>query len=188
MASTNKAKKHTRIKPPGDVIKLQDRLFYLLQPPLETLLSGRSMSFPFKPFHFQYAGIAFLFPRHSAILADEMGLGKTMQAITAIRLLLRTRQIKRVLMICPKPLMTNWQREFATWAPEITVAMVEGNQQQRRWHWQAKNAMVKVANYELMTRDESLVTDPDRDFDLVILDEAQPVSYTHLTLPTILLV
>ncbi len=173
--SGNRENKHTRIKPPGDVIRLQDRLFYLLQPPLETLLAGRSMTFPFEPFHFQYAGIAFLFPRHSAILADEMGLGKTMQAITAIRLLLRTRQIKRVLMVCPKPLMTNWQREFATWAPEITVAMIEGNQQQRRWHWQADRAMVKVANYELMTRDEGLVTDPIHDFDLVILDEAQRI-------------
>lgn len=173
--SGDRERKHTRIKPPGDVIRLQDRLFYLLQPPLETLLAGRSMTFPFEPFHFQYAGIAFLFPRHSAILADEMGLGKTMQAITAIRLLLRTRQIKRVLMICPKPLMTNWQREFATWAPEITVAMIEGNQHQRRWHWQADRAMVKVANYELMTRDEGLVTDPKHDFDLVILDEAQRI-------------
>ena len=173
--ATPDRQKHTRIKPPSDVIKLQDRLFYLLQPPLETLLSGREMTFPFQPFHFQYAGIAFLFPRHSAILADEMGLGKTMQAITAIRLLLRTKQIKRVLMICPKPLVTNWLREFATWAPEITVAAVEGNQQQRRWHWQADRAMVKVANYELLTRDEALITDPANDYDLVILDEAQRV-------------
>ena len=174
-ASRDQRNGRTRIRPPSDVIKLQDRLFYLLQPPLETLLAGRSMQFPFEPFQFQYAGIAFLFPRHSAILADEMGLGKTMQAITAIRLLLRTQQIKRVLMICPKPLMTNWQREFATWAPEITVAMIEGNQQQRRWHWQADQAMVKVANYELMTRDQDLVTDPNHDFDLVILDEAQRI-------------
>jgi SNF2 family DNA or RNA helicase len=174
-ASRDQRNGRTRIRPPSDVIKLQDRLFYLLQPPLETLLAGRSMQFPFEPFQFQYAGIAFLFPRHSAILADEMGLGKTMQAITAIRLLLRTQQIKRVLMICPKPLMTNWQREFATWAPEITVAMIEGNQQQRRWHWQADQAMVKVANYELMTRDRDLVTDPNHDFDLVILDEAQRI-------------
>ena len=28
--------KTTRIKPPGDAIKLEDRLFYVLQPPLET--------------------------------------------------------------------------------------------------------------------------------------------------------
>src|SRR5688572_25521544 len=27
----------TRIKPPGDIITLEDRLYYVLQPPLETL-------------------------------------------------------------------------------------------------------------------------------------------------------
>ena len=130
----------TRIKPPGDVIRLEDRLFYLLQPPLENLLGGKTLEFPFEPFNFQYAGIAFLFPRHSAILADEMGLGKTMQAITSVRMLLRSGCIQNVLLICPKPLVTNWQREFKTWAPEITVAAVKGNQDQRAWHWKSNQA------------------------------------------------
>ena len=83
---------HTRIRPPVDVIKLEDRLNYLLQPPLEALLSDRELAMPFRPFPFQFEGVAFLYPRHAAILADEMGLGKTMQAITAIRLLLHTRR------------------------------------------------------------------------------------------------
>ena len=26
---------------------------------------------------------------------------------------------RRVLLVCPKPLVTNWQREFAVWAPEL---------------------------------------------------------------------
>ena len=76
-ATVPKKRTRTRLKPPSDVIKLEDRLFYLLQPPLENLLADRTMEFPFEPFSFQYAGIAFLFPRHNAILADEMGLGKT---------------------------------------------------------------------------------------------------------------
>lgn len=165
----------TRIKPPGDVIRLEDRLFYLLQPPLENLLGGKTLEFPFEPFNFQYAGIAFLFPRHSAILADEMGLGKTMQAITSVRMLLRSGCIQNVLLICPKPLVTNWQREFKTWAPEITVAVVKGNQNQRAWHWKSNQAMVKLANYELLTRDELHVNDPAHSYDLVILDEAQRI-------------
>ena len=107
----------TRIKPPRDVIKLQDRLYYVLQPPLESLAGA--LRFPFRPFPYQFEGVAFLFPRHAAILADEMGLGKTMQAITTIRLLLHRRELRRVLLICPKPLVTNWQREFQLWAPEI---------------------------------------------------------------------
>jgi SNF2 family DNA or RNA helicase len=165
----------TRMKAPADVIKLEDRLFYLLQPPLENLLDGKTMEFPFEPFPFQYAGIAFLFPRNSAILADEMGLGKTMQTIATVRMLLRAGFIKSVLIICPKPLVTNWQREFKSWAPEITVAAIKGNQHQRAWHWKTESAMVKLANYELLTRDEALVTAPENEYDLVILDEAQRI-------------
>ncbi len=109
-------KQSTRIKPPGDVIKLEDRLHYLLQPSLESLLSEGALSFPCRPYPYQFEGMAFLYPRHSAILADEMGLGKTMQAITAIRLLLHRLEVRRVLLVCPKPLVTNWQREFQQWA------------------------------------------------------------------------
>ena len=165
----------TRIKPPKDMIKLEDRLFFMLQPPLESILSSRTMRFPFKPFDFQYEGIAFLFPRYNAILADEMGLGKTMQAITAIRLLLRTGGARRILLICPKPLVANWLREFSTWAPEITVASISGSQATRDWQWKEDRAMVKIANYELMIRDEATVTGLDPAFDLVVLDEAQRV-------------
>ncbi|MDZ7620039.1 MAG: SNF2-related protein, partial [Patescibacteria group bacterium] len=106
----------TRIRPPADIVKLEDRLQYLLQPPLESLLTERALHFPFQPFPYQFEGVAFLYPRHAAILADEMGLGKTMQAITAIRLLLRCGEARSVLLICPKPLVSNWQREFAQWA------------------------------------------------------------------------
>ena len=98
-SDSKKTRTRTRLKPPSDVIKLEDRLFYLLQPPLENLLADRTMEFPFEPFSFQYAGIAFLFPRHNAILADEMGLGKTMQSISAVRMLLRAGYILSLIHI-----------------------------------------------------------------------------------------
>ena len=173
--AANQPPTRTRFKPPKDVIKLEDRLFFMLQPPLESILTNRTMRFPFKPFDFQYEGIAFLYPRYSGILADEMGLGKTMQAITAIRLLLRTGSAKRVLLICPKPLVANWLREFKTWAPEITVGAISGSQANRDWHWKQDRAMVKIANYELMIRDEATVSALDPAFDLVVLDEAQRI-------------
>ena len=110
---------HTRIRPPRDIVKLEDRLRLLLQPPLESLLAAQALRFAFPPFGYQLDGVAFLYPRHEAVLADEMGLGKTMQAITAVRLLVHHGYLRRVLLVCPKPLVTNWQREFALWAPEI---------------------------------------------------------------------
>ena len=126
------SRSRTRIKPPGDIIKLADRLHYVLQPSLESLLAEGSLAFPFRPFPFQFEGVAFLYPRQAAILADEMGLGKTMQAITAIRLLLHRGEVRSVLLVCPKPLVTNWQREFAVWAPEVPVMVVEGDQAKRQ--------------------------------------------------------
>ncbi len=173
-AGSSENEKKTRIRPPNDIIKLADRLYYVLQPSLETLLASGSMRMPFEPFPYQYQGVGFLYPRVAAILADEMGLGKTMQAITAIRLLLRMGEVRSVVLICPKPLVSNWRREFGMWAPEIPLCVIEGDQARRRWQWR-QAAPVKIANYELMTRDQDIVLDSSLHFDLVVLDEAQRI-------------
>ena len=165
----------TPVRPPGDIIKLADRLYYVLQPSLETMLATGSLRMPCEPFPYQYQGIGFLYPRFAAILADEMGLGKTMQAITAMRLLLRLGEVRQVLLICPKPLMSNWRREFAMWAPEIPLCLLEGDQSRRRWQWHQAAAPVKIANYELLMRDQDILLDGPLHFDLVVLDEAQRI-------------
>lgn len=167
--------RYTRIRPPRDVVKLEDRLRLLLQPPLETLLAARALRFAFPPFSYQLDGIAFLYPRHEAVLADEMGLGKTMQAITALRLLVHQHQVRRVLLICPKPLVTNWQREFAQWAPELPVSAVEGGPVRRQWQWREGTDVVTIANYETVVRDRSEVCDEANLYDLVLLDESQRI-------------
>lgn len=172
----DKPRKVTRIKPPADALSLQDRLFYLLQPPLESWLAGQELIMPFEPFAYQYEGIAWLFASQSALLADEMGLGKTMQTITAIRLLLRSGQAKRIVLICPKPLIPNWQREFKTWAEELPVVTVEGNGARRRMLWTMPGIPVLLANYELMARDIAEIPEEEQPkFDLLVLDEAQRI-------------
>jgi SNF2 family DNA or RNA helicase len=173
-------KKITRIKPPGDIVKLEDRLYYVLQPPLESLMASGDMTFPFEPFPYQFQGIAFLYPRYTAVLADEMGLGKTMQAISTIRMLVRSGEIRNCLLVCPKPLVTNWRREFSTWAPEIPVNIVEGDSNKRRWQWSETSSPVTIANYELLMRDRD-VLDSGIHFDLVVLDEAQRIKNTSAT-------
>ena len=165
----------TRLRPPRDMVKLQDRLFCMLQPPLESLLQHSTVDFPFEPFPHQFQGVAFLFLRHSAILADEMGLGKTMQTITTIRLLLRSARLQRLLLVCPKPLVTNWVREFHLWAPEIPTCVIEGSQSLRQFLWNNPDLPVKIANYELMNRDLDLIQEAGLHYDLVVLDEAQRI-------------
>ena len=174
--AAKKSKGRTRVLPPRDVIKLEDRLYYLLQPPLESIAATESLRFPFEPFPYQFEGVAFLYSRFAGILADEMGLGKTMQAITTIRMLLCSSEVRNVLLICPKPLVSNWKKEFELWAPEIPISIVHGNSSRREWQWaQTADVPVTIANYELVLRDELVVTDEDRHFDLVVLDEAQRI-------------
>jgi len=168
--------KSTRLKPPADALSLEDRLFYLLQPPLQSWLSGQELVMPFEPFGYQYEGIAWLFSQRAALLADEMGLGKTMQAITAVRLLFRSGQIRRLLLLCPKPLIPNWQREFKLWADELPVTLLEGDSPRRRMLWTMPSIPILVGNYELLIRDEEVILDDSPpQFDLVVLDEAQRI-------------
>ncbi|MDR1383809.1 MAG: DEAD/DEAH box helicase [Planctomycetaceae bacterium] len=177
--AANLPTKYTRINVPRDAIKLEDRLNYLLQPPLELLLGQPTLEMPFEPFPYQRSGVSFLYAAHHAILADEMGLGKTMQAITTIRLLIRSGELRNILLVCPKPLVTNWQREFNLWAPEINVQVIEGTPARRKWLWQLDNVPVRIANYELLNRDLEYFDRPRSQggphFDLVVLDESQRI-------------
>ena len=169
-------KKATRIKPPDDLLSMEDRLFYILQPPLESWLAGQELVMPFEPFSYQYEGIAWLFSQKSALLADEMGLGKTMQTITAVRLLLRSGQVRRVLMVCPKPLIPNWQREFRLWAEELPVTTLEGDSARRKMLFNMPSVPVLLANYEVVVRDlQNLDEEELPKFDLVVLDESQRI-------------
>jgi SNF2 family DNA or RNA helicase len=173
--------KRTRLTPPKDLIRLEDRLYFVLQPPLESIVQNAKLTFPFQPFPYQMDGIAFLYSRSSAILADEMGLGKTMQSITAIRMLLLSGEIRNTLLVCPKPLVTNWVREFRQWAPEIPVAVIQGDSNKRAWVWSNPQAPVKIANYELMLKDSTIIDDESLHFDLVLLDEAQRIKNRNST-------
>jgi SNF2 family DNA or RNA helicase len=170
-----------KLRPPGDLVRLEDRLYYVLQPPLETIVRNARLTFPHAPFPYQMDGIAFLFPRRAAVLADEMGLGKTMQAITAIRMLLMAGELSSVLLICPKPLVSNWVHEFRMWAPEIPLAVIEGDSNKRAWVWSNPQAPVKIANYEVLVRDWGIIDDASLRFDLVVLDEAQRIKNRQST-------
>jgi SNF2 family DNA or RNA helicase len=168
-------KRRIRMTPTSETVLVKDRLLYLLQPPLDGLFDGRQLEVPFEPFPYQLEGIAFLFPRHAALLADEMGLGKTAQAILTLRLLFHQGLIRSVLIVTPKPLVHNWCRELKVWAPDLPFEAFPSDPDLRRITWKVSNCPVKLINYEALTRDVEMATDPSVYFDVVVLDEAQRI-------------
>ncbi len=172
---SNKIKTRIRPRPASDTVLFKDRLLYLLQPPLDHLFGDKQIAVPFKPFPYQLEGIAFLMPRHGALLADEMGLGKTAQAILSMRLLFHSGMISSALIICPKPLVFNWVREIQLWAPDLPFEFFQGDLEERRRTWFVSNCPMKIINYEMITRDAELLSDPRIGVDLVVLDEAQRI-------------
>jgi SNF2 family DNA or RNA helicase len=106
-----------------------------------------------------------------------------MQAILALRLLFHAGLIHRALLVCPKPLVTNWCRELRTWAEDVPFEVITGDTDARRTSWLVSNCPLKLVNYEILTRDAGLLAecagsgDPRTavQFDVVILDEAQRI-------------
>ncbi|XP_057959148.1 CHD3-type chromatin-remodeling factor PICKLE-like [Malania oleifera] len=64
------------------------------------------------------------------ILADEMGLGKTIQSIAFLASLFQESLFPH-LVVAPLSTLRNWEREFATWAPQMNVVMYVGSGQAR---------------------------------------------------------
>ncbi len=61
---------------------------------------------------YQLKGIRYALGARGTIIADEMGLGKTVQAIGVINAL---PQVRRVLIVAPAGLVTNWSHELREW-------------------------------------------------------------------------
>lgn len=102
------------------------------------------------------------------LLADEMGLGKTLETISFIQI----RKITNSIIVVPKALLYNWEKEFQKFAPEVPLTLIDGD---------AKIRKVKIENYNkksiIITSYSSILNDfklyKSFAFDCVIIDEAQ---------------
>lgn len=133
-------------------------------------------------YDYQQDGARFLMAHRVALLGDEMGLGKSIQAIAALRLLVRRGEVNRALILCPKTLVFDWYYKLRRWAPDLRVVPVEGPKRRREWYWRCQ-VHVNLIGYETWREDlKEKLTDPSC-FDLIMLDEIQriknPDTATH---------
>jgi len=133
-------------------------------------------------FPYQREGMLHLAFTERALLADEMGLGKTIQAIAACALLNRLGQARRVLVVTPASLKTEWEDQIRKFTP-LNYQIVYGSKTRRLLAYTATpngNAptpaipFFTIVNYEQMVAD-ALDVNERLAPDIVILDEAQRI-------------
>lgn len=150
-----------------------DLILPVLQPPLGVKFDSVLAFAPGQELYdFQRYGVAWSAQQSQALLADEMGLGKSIQAIVGLRVLFRQARILSTLILCPKSILTDWERKLKIWSPELRVQVVRGQRELRELQWSSQ-AHVHVATYESLRQDSDLV-EPNR-FNLVIVDEIQRI-------------
>jgi len=120
---------------------------------------------------YQLDGIAFAVGAGRCILADDMGLGKTIQGIGVAELLARMADIKRVLVITPASLKSQWKAEIGRFCGRSTQ-IVLGNGAERIEQYQS-DTFFTICNYEQVLRDLSAIENVK--WDLIILDEGQRI-------------
>ena len=158
-------------------------LLAFLKPPLR-LDRLRPSDLPGTLYSFQIEGVKRLVTNTAFLLADEMGTGKTVMTSVALRILLQQGRIHRVLVLCPKSILSVWQRHLRDWARPLSVVVVKGGKDARQMGWKTP-AHVYVATYDTVRNDcmngFGLEYSPKHSaaqaggFDAIVLDEAQAV-------------
>ncbi|MBN2500274.1 MAG: restriction endonuclease [Anaerolineales bacterium] len=163
-------------------ISFFDLIKPLLMPPLETLENQSDLFLPpgKKPYPFQVIGIEKLIKNPQYLLADEMGTGKTVMATLAMRILFQRKKIKKTLILCPVSLIRVWKDHIEDWGfGELITVVAHGQKSQRKISWRSP-AHVFITSYDTFRSDIQNANIPDdkKNFDLLIMDEAQYVKNT----------
>ncbi|MFZ9936404.1 MAG: DEAD/DEAH box helicase [Luteolibacter sp.] len=123
---------------------------------------------------YQREGMLHLAFGERALLADEMGLGKTIQAVAACALLRHLGKAKRVLVVTPASLKTEWEEQIKKFTT-LDHQLVFGPRTARvNCYANPKPPFFTLVNYEQVVSD-SLDINTHLRPDIVVLDEAQRI-------------
>ena len=149
--------------------RMRARMAEIRRDPASHKLRTDLLKVPLLPY--QLDGIAFAASAGRAILADDMGLGKTMQGIGTAVMLRREAEIKKVLVICPASLKSQWRNEIYRFC-DAEVQLVGGAARDRGEQY-GNDCFFTVCNYEQVLRD--ILPIERVTWDLIILDEGQRI-------------
>jgi len=135
-----------------------------------TILTEYQWTGKLKPFDHQKTTADFLVSNDKAFCFNEQGTGKTASVIWAADYLLKTKQIKRVLVLCPLSIMrAAWQQDLFKFAMHRTCSIAHGDAKTRQKILKANTEFV-IINFDGVgvVKDDIIAGG----FDLIVIDEA----------------
>lgn len=103
----------------------------------------------------------------SALLADEVGLGKTIEAGIIIKELLSRSLIKKVLILVPSSLTTQWQQEMKT---KFNEDFIRREEFKGREFWERFDKIISSIDTAKQPDNAQMIKTID--WDLIVIDEA----------------
>jgi superfamily II DNA or RNA helicase len=149
--------------------RMSDRMAEIRKSPARHPLRKELLKVELLPY--QLEGIAFAAGVGRAILADDMGLGKTIQGVGTAEMLAREAGIRRVLVVCPASLKSQWRLEIQRFS-DRSVQLVTGGMAERADQYD-NDSFFTICNYEQVLRD--ILPIERTHWDLIILDEGQRI-------------
>lgn len=166
----------------------------LLHPSVSKLYSLHAARIEIIPYQFRPVLKFIQSDRPRLLIADSVGVGKTIEAGLILRELQARREIRRILIACPRPLVTEekWRREMKRFderfehldGPKLRFCISETDLD-GEWPQQYEKVIVpfSLLTEELLygkKRQKGLLNlDPPPQFDLVIVDEAHHIRNTE---------
>lgn len=125
-------------------------------------------------FPYQLEGIKwlkFLYLNHfGGCLADDMGLGKTFQVISFLEDAEIRSKIKKVLVVVPKSLLSNWKKEFEKFSSSYKTGIYHG---EKRGEFQIQNYDAVITTYNTAAIDVEKLS--LQNFSVIVFDEIQTI-------------
>jgi superfamily II DNA or RNA helicase len=112
--------------------------------------------------------------RIGGLLADDMGLGKTIQVISFLAYLQHIGQLTPTLIVVPKTLMENWEKEMKKFAPVLINSIrIHSGVYRTKHPEELKRTGITITTYQTLVKDQLVFG--QLDWQAVICDEAQAI-------------
>ena len=132
-----------------------------------------------KPFEHQKTTASFLTLHQRAFCLNEQGTGKTGSVIWAADYLMKTKKVRRVLVICPLSIMDSaWRADLFKFAMHRTVDIAYGSREKRN-RIIASDAEFVIINYDGVEIVQDAIANGN--FDLIVIDEANAYKNAQTT-------